>query len=152
MPTKTMSIVVKLSVNVRFEKHSLAAPRKDAGAAELSAVGRTCGRVLSPTANDAMPTGTLMRKMPSHAKADTMAPPSTGPTIMPRATNVESRPMARPRSRDGKASVMMPMLLAMAAAQPMPCTTRAAMSVGSVWARPHSSDQSVKTTTPAWNT
>ena len=32
-----------------------------------SAEGRACGSVLSPTTNDAMPTGTLMRKMPSHA-------------------------------------------------------------------------------------
>ena len=79
-------------------------------------------------------------------------PPSTGPAIMPSDTNVASRPMARPNSRCGNASVMMPMLLAIAAAQPMPCTMRPTMSIGSVGARPHRSEPTVKMTTPAWNT
>ena len=75
-----------------------------------------------------------------------------GPAIMPRATKVDSRPMARPRSRAGNASVMMPMLLAMAIAAPTPCSTRAATSQLSVGDMPHASEPAVKVATPAWNT
>ena len=67
-----------------------------------------------------MPTGTLMRKMPSQGNIDTMKPPNTGPHIMPSATKLASRPSARPRSRAGKASIMMPILFAMADAPPIP--------------------------------
>ena len=62
----TMSMERRLMANVGLEKHRRAEPSIECAQA-ASAEGRTCGSVLSPTMNDAMPTGTLMRKMPSHA-------------------------------------------------------------------------------------
>jgi hypothetical protein len=96
--------------------------------------------------------GRLMRKILSQGKLATSIPPSTGPHIMPRATKVARMPMARPRSRAGNDSVIMPMLLAMAAAQPTPWTMRARIRTSSEADSPHSNDPTVKTITPSWNT
>ena len=63
----TMSMERRLMANVGLEKHRRAEPSIEYARAAASVEGRTCGSVLSPTTNDTMPTGTLMRKMPSHA-------------------------------------------------------------------------------------
>ena len=106
------------------------------------------GRVKWPMTSEMRPTGTLMRKMYSQGSTATIKPPSTGPHIMPSATKLASSPRARPRSRAGNASVMMPMLLAMADAPPMPWTAREITSAGSVVERPHMSEPMLKITTP----
>lgn len=112
--------------------------------------GATCGKVLKPTNSEATPTGTLMRKIYSQGSALTIKPPNTGPHIIPRATKLASSPRARPRSRAGNDSVMMPMLFAMADAQPTPCTARASTKNSSVVAMPHKSEPSAKIATPTW--
>ncbi len=91
-----------------------------------------------------------MRKMYSHGSEFTMKPPSTGPHIIPSATKLASSPRARPRSRAGNDSVMMPMLFAMAEAPPTPCTARANTRNSSVVAIPHSSEPKANTATPTW--
>ena len=113
-----------------------------------STVDPVRGRVNRPSTSESTPTGTLMRKMYSQGITATMKPPSTGPHIMPSATKLANSPNARPRSRAGNASVMMPMLFAMADAPPMPCTARDTTSAGSVVERPHMSEPMVKITTP----
>ena len=112
--------------------------------------GASAGSVHSPAAKAAMPTGTLTKKIDSQGKAATSMPPSTGPHMRPSDTNVLTIPRARPRSCVGNVSVTIPMLLERALDAPTPCTTRAATSTGSVVARPHNSEPSVKSATPSW--
>ena len=69
-----------------------------------------------------------------------MNPPSTGPHIMPRATKLANRPSARPRSRAGNASVMMPSVVRHCRCPADALHRRATPQVRAAWSKCHMSD------------
>jgi hypothetical protein len=95
------------------------------------------------------PTGTLMKKIHSQPRPSTRTPPAIGPTSVATPAVAPHRPIAAPRWVAGKVRVMTAMVCGVIMAAPTPCRARAAMSSGRVPDSPHSSEESVKTTSPS---
>ena len=76
----------------------------------------------------ATPSGTLTRKMARQPKPEISKPPRDGPSAVPIADIVPSRPMALPVLPFGTVSATKAMVSAIMIAAPMPCSARAAIS------------------------
>jgi hypothetical protein len=94
-----------------------------------------------------------MKKMARQLAETISAPPSTGPTAMLSPITPPHTPMARARSLGSmKVFVMMDIATGLSIEPPIACTARNASSQPRLGATPHSSEPSVKTTRPVWNT
>ena len=98
-----------------------------------------------------MPIGTLTRKIPRQLQLVTITPPSTGPSAVDTPVIAPHTPNATPRSRPRKLCPSKASPVANMIAPPTPWALRLAISISGSWARPHSSDPSVKMTSPMLN-
>ena len=76
-------------------------------------------------------------------------PPSEGPSAVPMADTVPSRPMALPVLSWGTVCATKAIVSTIITAAPSPCSARAAISSPSVGAMPHNTDASVNSAIPA---
>ena len=98
----------------------------------------------SPT----MPIGTLTKKIHAQPSASTSTPPASGPTSVATPAVAPQTLIATPRRSAGKMRVIVDSVCGVSSPAPMPCTTRAAISISMVPDRPHHSDAAVKTARP----
>ena len=98
------------------------------------------------------PTGTLMKKIQFQLMCSQMRPPTSGPIASASAETPAQTPIAIPRWRGGKVTVMIESVEGFIIAAPTPCTTRKAIRMPALPARPQPSDDSVKTARPITNT
>ncbi len=110
------------------------------------------GRYQSESANTAIPTGTLMKKIHGQERSWVSAPPTIRPTALPPIAIAAHTPSAFARSAPSSKVVLM---IARAAgemkAAPSPWSPRQAISIVEFTARPFSSEAAVKTTRPNRN-
>jgi hypothetical protein len=111
-------------------------------------VGST-GISQTANANPTMPTGTLTKKIHCHPKWSTSTPPASGPTSVATPAVAPHTLIATPRRSGGKIRVIVDSVCGVSRAAPMPCTTRAAISIPMLPARPHHSDAAVNTVRPS---
>ena len=112
-----------------------------------------CGFLLSGTSmtiamTPTMTIGTLMRKTEPHQKCSMRNPPRTGPMATAAPTAAAHRPMALPRSRGGKTTVMIESVTGSTDAPAAPMTPRKRMSCRGVCAYAVSSDARPKKLRP----
>ena len=106
----------------------------------------------SDNRNTAMPTGTLMKKIHGQERSSVSAPPTIRPNALPPIAIAAQTPSAFARSAPSwKVVVMIASAAGEMNAAPSPCSPRQAMSIPELWARPLSSDATVKTTRPKRN-
>ena len=99
------------------------------------------------------PTGTLTKKIQCQLIDSVSTPPASRPTEPPAEATNAYTPIAFAWSRgSGNIVTIMPRITAELIAPPMPCTNRAATSISWLCARPHSSEATVNTPSPARNT
>ena len=91
----------------------------------------------------------MTRKIACQPSAEISTPPSDGPSAVPIADTVPSRPIALPVRSFGTVSPTNAIVSAIMAAAPSPCSARAATSAPSVGAAPHSAEAAVNTAMPA---
>jgi hypothetical protein len=96
-----------------------------------------------------MPSGTMMRKIARQPYPAIRMPPSDGPSAVPIADIVPSKPMALPVFSFGMVSPTSAMASAIMIAAPIPCAARAAMMSHSVGAMPLKADAAVNRAIPA---
>ena len=89
---------------------------------------RVSGTRARMPATPRMTTGTLTRNTDPHQKCSRRKPPRIGPIAMAAPTAPAHRPTARPRSDDGKITVMMARVTGSTAAAPMPMSPRNTIS------------------------
>jgi hypothetical protein len=95
-----------------------------------------------------IPIGTWTKKIHCQPSRSTSTPPASGPTSVATPAVAPHRLIATPRRSGGKIRVMVDSVCGVSSAAPMPCTTRAAMSVSILAARPHHNDAAVNTVNP----
>ena len=95
-----------------------------------------------------MPTGMLTKKIQCQLRCCVSRPPTSGPIARARAETPAQMPIAIPRSFGGKVAAMIERVAGFISAAPIPCTTRAAISMSPESASPHQSEAAVKTTIP----
>ena len=86
--------------------------------------------------------------MNRHPASDSRMPPIAGPSARPSACALPCTPIARPSIDGGIASAISATLLACSIAAPIAWSTRAAIRIGSVGARPQSAEPTVNTAEP----
>ena len=100
-----------------------------------------------------MPTGRLTKKIhrqPSSGPPSWMSsPPSSGPIAVLTPTTAPNRPNARPRSAPRNRLWISPAFCGVTSPPPMPCTSRAMISMSALWANPQAALASVKTASPS---
>ncbi|MDT4856514.1 hypothetical protein FQZ97_909070 [compost metagenome] len=111
--------------------------------------GPSTGRKRRTSSTARMPSGTLMRNMSCQPNPAIRAPPSDGPSAVPTADMVPSKPMALPARALGTESATDAIVRAIMIAAPKPCAVRAAISSPSVGARLHSAEATVNKAMPA---
>ena len=111
-------------------------------------VGST-GISQTASASPMTPTGTLTKKIHCHPSRSTSTPPASGPTSVATPAVAPHTLIATPRRSAGKIRVMVDSVCGVSRAAPMPCTTRAAISISMLPARPHHSDAAVNTVRPS---
>ncbi len=89
-----------------------------------------------------------MKKIQLQSACSASSPPVIGPSASATAETPTQMPIAIPRCRGGKVAAMIESVAGLINAAPTPCTARAAISVSPFVARPHASEESVKTTRP----
>ena len=92
-----------------------------------------------------------MKKIARQETCSVRKPPSTGPIASARAETPAQVPIALPRSRAGKASVMIERVPGIMNAAPTPWATRLMTSERVSGAKPAVAEESVKTMTPIMN-
>ena len=95
--------------------------------------------------------GTLTRKMPRQLQFVVITPPSTGPSAVDTPVIAPHTPNATPRSFPRKLFPSRASDVANMIAPPTPWPLRDRISISGSWARPHSSDPSVKMISPMLN-
>ncbi len=95
-----------------------------------------------------IPIGTLTKKIHCQPSPSTRTPPASGPTKVATPAVAPHTLIATPRRSAGKIRVIVDRVCGVSSAAPMPCTTRAAMSMPMVPDRPHHSDAAVNTVRP----
>ena len=93
----------------------------------------------------------LTKKIQCQLRCSVSRPPTSGPIASASAETPAQMPIAIPRSLGGKVAAMIESVAGFISAAPAPCTTRAAISMLPLSARPHQSDATVKTTIPITN-
>ena len=116
-------------------------PQRSSGATFLS---RKSGMWRLISHNPSAPIGRLTKKIVRHGSQWTMTPPMNGPSSGPMRAGMTTKFMAASISDFGKVRTSASRPTGVIMAPPMPWTTRAATSIGLLWASPHSSDPSVK--------
>ena len=94
------------------------------------------------------PIGTLTKKIHCQPSPSTRTPPASGPTSVATPAVAPQTLIATPRRSAGKILVIVDSVCGVSRAAPMPCTTRAAISISMVSARPHHSEAAVNTASP----
>ena len=97
------------------------------------------------------PIGMLTRKIPRQLQFVVITPPSTGPSAVDTPVIAPHTPNATPRSRPRKLFPSRASDVANMIAPPTPCPLRDTISISGSWAKPHSSDPSVKMISPMMN-
>ncbi len=77
-------------------------------------------------------------------------PPRVGPTTVVTPKTAPSAPWYLPRSRSGMTSAIRAMAVTISPPPPMPCTARAAISIGMEVAAPAKTEPPTKTTALSW--
>lgn len=112
---------------------------------------RSCGRWrnlrMKPVAM--MPTGMPAKNSQRQPKWSVMTPPASGPATDVTPKTAPIRPWYLPRCRGGMMSPMMVCDRGMIVPMPSPWMARAATRTQKPWARPATSEPSMKTTRPA---
>ncbi len=100
-----------------------------------------------------MPTGRLTKKIHSQPSHSVSIPPKSTPAAAPEPPMAPHTPSALLRSAPSeKVVVTMDSAEGVMMAAPKPWIARETISMVSLWARPHSSEASVKRATPTRNT
>jgi hypothetical protein len=126
-------------------------PMPDSSTPSTSKRGFSVGNTgISQTANATpmMPIGTLTMKIHCQPKWSTSTPPAMGPTSVATPAVAPQTLIATPRRSAGKIRVMVDNVCGVSRAAPMPCTTRAAISISMLPASPHHSEAAVNTVRP----
>jgi hypothetical protein len=97
----------------------------------------------------ASPIGTFGQKIHGHEMPSTAAPPTSGPSTMPRPVIAPNVPRAFARRSGGKAALSRASPSGIISAAPVPCAARAAISTPVPPARAHAADAAVKSPSPA---
>ena len=95
------------------------------------------------------PIGTLTMKIHCQPRESTSTPPASGPTRVATPAVAPHTLIATPRRCGGKMRVMVDRVCGVSSAAPMPCRTRAAISIPIDPDRPHHSEATVNTANPA---
>ena len=90
-----------------------------------------------------------MKKIQFQLMRSVITPPTSGPIASASAEIPAQMPIAVPRWRGGKVTVMIERVAGFISAAPSPWTTRAAISRFALPARPQASDEPVKMMRPA---
>lgn len=130
-----------------------ARPRAPSTAPTTSSPWAACSSQVSGTSRTARTTtttasGTLIRKTHRHDAASTSQPPSNGPAAPAIPVRPDQAPIARARSARTNTACSVARLAGVSRAPPMPCSARAAISVPTSGARPHSSEATANQTAP----
>ena len=110
-------------------------------------VGST-GISQTASASPMMPIGTLTKKIHCQPSRSTSTPPARGPTRVATPAVAPHTLIATPRRSAGKIRVIVDNVCGVSSAAPIPCTTRAAISMSMLPASPHHSDAAVNTVSP----
>jgi hypothetical protein len=94
------------------------------------------------------PIGTLTKKIHSQPRRSTSTPPASGPSRVANPAVAPQTLSATPRRSDGKMRVIIDSVCGVSRAAPIPCTTRAAISMPIDPESPHHSEAAVNTTRP----
>ncbi|MNQ87919.1 hypothetical protein D3C85_1031620 [compost metagenome] len=97
-----------------------------------------------------IPTGTLIRKIQCHDSVCVSQPPSVGPISGPIMPGMATKLSAWRYCSRGKVRSTESRPTGSSMAPPTPCTTRAAVSTGSVGAQAHSSEPSTNRPMAVW--
>ena len=97
--------------------------------------------------NAAMPIGTLTKKMSRQENQCTINPPTVGPSSGPINAGTMTKFIATSSSDLAKVRMMARRPTGVIIAAPKPCRMRAATSIGTLRARPHSTDATVNSAT-----
>ena len=100
------------------------------------------------TRTEKTPSGRLIQKTQRQESSSVKNPPSVGPMMALTPKTLAKRPMYFPRSRGGKRSPEITMVLAIRTPAPSPWTARKAMSCAMLSAKPLSVEPSRKTVRP----
>ena len=115
----------------------------------LVAFGSRDSRIRVRATNSAKaPTGTLTKKTQRQLSASVRIPPISGPDATATPIVAPQTAIAPPMSGPPYSAPISASAVAKSAAPPTPCTARAMSSTAMFQARPQSSDERVKTTTP----
>ena len=104
-------------------------------------------QIVSATTTSAI--GTLMKNTQRHDACCTNHPPSTGPIAAVIEVKPDHVPMARPRCSFGNETLISARLPGTSSAPPTPCRPRAAINIPMFGARPHHTDATANSVTPA---
>ena len=96
------------------------------------------------SASPMTPTGTLTKKIHCHPSRSTSTPPASGTDQCRDPRGGTTRSSRAPRRSAGKIRVMVDSVCGVSRAAPMPCTTRAAISIPMLPCRLHHSDAAVE--------
>ncbi len=123
--------------------------RPTPGRSRRVASPRLSRRKTAASGSRTTPSGTLIQKIHCHERPETTAPPTSGPSAMPRPLMPDQMPSAAPRRSGGNASASRVRVSGATIAPPMPCRARAATSSEAPGARAAAAEEAVKRASPA---
>ena len=115
----------------------------------VARAGRPAGRNSSDPATASTPIGTLIQKIQCQSSPWVTAPPTSGPPATASPLIPPKIPTAAPRRSAGKAAARMVSASGVTAADPSPCTARAAISSPESGATAHAAEATVNSARPA---